>query len=113
MSADSAIPASDPLAAAFAAALGQTDLSGTEAHYLSQMREDYVPRELPDVAASDLAANLADFWRFAETRKGPGPAMRIVPAMGDPETSRLDIVQTDSPFLVDSVMAEINAAGIE
>jgi glutamate dehydrogenase len=113
MSADSAVPAEEPLAAAFAKALGENALGAPETHYLSQMREDFAPEELPGLAPADLAADFADFWRFSEKRKGPGPAMRIVPAAGDPETSRLDIVQTDSPFLVDSVIAQINAAGIQ
>jgi glutamate dehydrogenase len=112
MSADSAIPAIDALAPAFAKALKTADLSEPEARFLAQMREDYLPEELPGVGPADLAANFADFWRWAATRKGAEPAIRIVPALGPMAASRLDILQTDSPFLVDSTMAEINAAAI-
>jgi glutamate dehydrogenase len=124
MSADSAIPtlaqpsADDPLAGAFAADLGRAGgaaaLSDVEAAYLAQMRDDYVPEELPDLALADLAANFGDFWRFAARRADPGPAMQIVAAAGETGqgVDRLDIVQDDSPFLVDSVMAEIADAGV-
>jgi glutamate dehydrogenase len=129
MSADSAIPtlvaapADDPLAEGFAVAIGHADgadgLSATEAAFLAQMREDYIPEELPGLTRADVAANFADFWRFASRRAEPGPAMRIVAAQGatgegaaGEALSRLDIVQDDSPFLVDSVMAEIADAGV-
>ncbi|MDR3510780.1 MAG: NAD-glutamate dehydrogenase [Caulobacteraceae bacterium] len=119
MRADTAIlvPAGDALAEAFAGSLGHAggaaDLTEAEAVFLAQMREDYVPEELPGTTLADLAANLADFWRFAGRRAQPGPAMQIVEAIGgDGRIDRLDIVQDDSPFLVDSVMAEIADAGV-
>ncbi len=120
MSADSANPtlAEDPLAEAFARDLGRADggagLSASEAAFLAQVREDYVPEELPGLTLAELAANLVDFWRFAGRRAGPGPAMRIVAALGaaGQGIDRLDIVQNDSPFLVDSVMGEIADAGV-
>jgi glutamate dehydrogenase len=123
MNADSATvipmdaPDGDALAEAFAKALNRPEaaaLDAAEAAFLAQMREDYAPEELPGLATADLAANLADFWRFAARRAEPGPAMRIVDATGDAGLAidRLDIVQDDSPFLVDSVMAEIAEAGV-
>jgi glutamate dehydrogenase len=124
MSADSAVPTlvenpdDDPLAEAFARQLDCADrgagLSPTEAAFLAQMREDYVPEELPGLSLAELAANFADAWRFAGRRTEPGPAMQITQAIGEAGQGidRLDIVQDDSPFLVDSVMAEICDAGL-
>ena len=77
---------------------GAADLTAAEAVFLAQMREDYVPEELAGTTLADLAANLADFWRFAGRRTQPGPAMQIVEAIGgDGRVDRLDIVQDDSP----------------
>ena len=119
MSADSAIPApvaEDVITDAFAKAIGRDDgaLAPTETAFLAQMREDYVPGELPGLSLDDLAANLADFWRFAGSRSEAGPAIRITAALGETagDIDRLDILQDDSPFLVDSVMAEIAEAGV-
>ena len=124
MSADSAVPtlaetpADDRLAEAFARQLdcadGGAGLSPAEAAFLAQMREDYVPEELPGLNLAELAANFADAWRFASRRTEPGPAMQITQAIGEAGQGidRLDIVQDDSPFLVDSVMAEISDAGL-
>ena len=124
MSADSGAPAlaetpaEDPLAEALAKALGRADgaagLAPSEAVFLAQMREDYVPEELPGLTLAELAANFADFWTFAARRAEPGPAMQIVAAIGEAGAGidRLDIVQDDSPFLVDSLMAEIADAGV-
>ena len=122
MSADSAIPASvaeDVIGEAFAKGIGRDDgaaaLTPTETAFVSQMREDYVPGDLPGLSLTDLAVNLSDFWRFAERRSQPGPAIQITEAIGDAagDIDRLDIVQDDSPFLVDSVMAEIAEAGVQ
>ncbi len=88
---------------AFAEALVASGLDPAQTALLAQMAEDYVADELPELDAAALGASLADLWRFAAQR-APSPAMRIVrTAAGD----RLDIVQVDSPFLVDSVMGEI------
>ncbi len=119
MSADSAeAPVEDSLAAAFARALGHgkasEGLTATEAAFLRQMREDYVADELPGLTEADLAANLAELWRFAARRENSDPAMRILPALGEAagDVARLDIVQDDTLFLVDSVMAQIAEADL-
>ena len=78
--------------------------------FVRQVVEDAQPDELPELDAADLAKNLADFWRYAETRRGRGPQMRITPGVGA-ALDRLEIVQDDAPFLVDSVMGEIADQG--
>jgi glutamate dehydrogenase len=66
------------------------------------------------MSAEDLAAALADFWRFSQT-EGEPPLIRLVRTLGadgrDLRRDRLEIVQPDAPFLVDSVMGELAAAG--
>ncbi|HMP63117.1 MAG TPA: hypothetical protein PKA17_08565, partial [Phenylobacterium sp.] len=36
------------------------------AAFAAQAAEDVAPAELPDFSLDDLAANLADFWRFGD-----------------------------------------------
>ncbi|HEX7885933.1 MAG TPA: hypothetical protein VF474_08145 [Phenylobacterium sp.] len=74
--------------------------------FARQAAEDAQPDELPELSPADLARNLADFWGFAARRRGRAAQIRIAPALGA-ELDRLEIVQDDAPFLVDSVMGEI------
>ncbi|MBV9509642.1 MAG: NAD-glutamate dehydrogenase [Caulobacteraceae bacterium] len=110
----------DALAEAFAAALkrpgGRVQLSQSEAAFVSQMFADYLPGELAGVSVADVAANLANFWAWAAKRPDPSPQIRRARALaasrGTLAFDRLEILQADSPFLVDSVMAEIAEAGL-
>jgi glutamate dehydrogenase len=79
--------------------------------FADQAAGDVQPDELPELTTADLAANLADFWRFADRRRGRGPQIRLAPSLGG-ELDRLEIVQDDAPFLVDSVMGEIAEQGL-
>ncbi|MBA4794101.1 MAG: NAD-glutamate dehydrogenase [Phenylobacterium sp.] len=96
-------------------ALGAGPASSALADFAAQVGEDVAADELPDLSPADLAANLADFWRFAEKRRGLSPAIRVVRAVtaggGDADYDRLEVVQPDAPFLVDSVMGEIADLG--
>ena len=85
-------------------------IAGVKA-FAKQAAEDAQPDELPELSGADLARNLAEFWRFAERRRGRGPQIRIAPTAGA-ELDRLEIVQDDAPFLVDSVMGEIADQGL-
>jgi glutamate dehydrogenase len=82
--------------------------------FAEQAAADAIADELPELTVAGLAANLADFWRFGERRRGRKPAIRIVPALdaAEPGLDRLEIVQDDCPFLVDSIMAEVAAQGL-
>ena len=79
--------------------------------FLDQAIRDLGPDDLPDYSAQDLADLLADFWAFGAVRKGKTPSLRLVsdPASG---LDRLEIIQPDAPFLVDSVMGEIAEQGL-
>jgi len=79
--------------------------------FAKQAAADAQPEEVAELGAAGLARNLADFWRFAERRRGRSPQMRIVKAL-DADLDRLEIVQDDAPFLVDSVMGEIADQGL-
>jgi glutamate dehydrogenase len=99
---------------AIAAALkGDAALADAKA-FAAQAAADAAPDELPELSPADLAANLADFWKFGERRRGRGPTLRIVPALGSQAggLDRLEIVQDDAPFLVDSIMGEIAEQGL-
>ncbi|MBW3558849.1 MAG: NAD-glutamate dehydrogenase [Proteobacteria bacterium] len=106
------------LAAAFTALTG-TGLGADQAAFLDQVHEDCGPGEFPDMNAQDLAAALLDFWRFAQdasTSGGFDPRVRLAPTFGadgrDLKRDRLEVVQPDAPFLVDSVMGELGAQGM-
>ena len=61
-------PSSSDLAEdAFAKALKRKSLSPVQQSFLDQVAADWRAEELPGVAFEELSANLADFWRFAET----------------------------------------------
>ncbi|CAN7158045.1 NAD-glutamate dehydrogenase [Phenylobacterium sp. LjRoot219] len=81
--------------------------------FAEQAADDVIPAETPELSAAALAANLSDFWRFGERRRGRGPLVRIAPVLGaEAELDRLEVVQDDCPFLVDSVMGEIADQGL-
>ena len=95
-----------PLVKATLAALADDPAKAAAKAFASQAAADAVPDELPELTTAELAANLADFWRFGERRRGRGPIIRTAPVIGDNcvGLDRLEIVQDDAPFLVDSIM---------
>ena len=96
-----------PLIKAFLALVPESEAGRA---FIEQAAADAAPDELPELPAADLAAALADFWAFAETRRGKAPAIRLV--HGQAGLDRLEIVQDDAPFLVDSVMGELGEQGL-
>ncbi len=107
----------DPLLAAFLAALPGKPAkppAGAEA-FLQASAADYRPDELPGVSIADLAARAASFWAFVQASTGETPDIRIGAALGadgrELGADLIEIVQPDAPFLVDSVMGEVVAAG--
>ncbi|MDR3507169.1 MAG: NAD-glutamate dehydrogenase [Caulobacteraceae bacterium] len=104
------------LGAALARALDLSTLTASQQSFVDQVAEDLDPGELPGVDVADLAANFADLWTYADRRDLDGPAIRIVPALSaddrPPRYARLEIVQDDRPFLVDSIMGEVGESGL-
>ena len=109
----------ETLVKAFAAVLGKTGdaLLSFEKTYLTQILEDLDPEELPDLSLADLNRVIADFWVYGEKREnGTETRRRIRPLT----TSRgeqtnydvVEIVQSDSPFIVETVMGELIDQGL-
>ncbi|MBA4013015.1 MAG: NAD-glutamate dehydrogenase [Phenylobacterium sp.] len=97
------------LVTAFTALAGDEPAAGA---FIAQAAEDAAPDELPELPGKALAAQLADFWAFAASRKGSAPIIRLAAVEGAPALERLEIIQDDAPFLVDSVMGEIADQGL-
>ena len=109
-----ASPRAAGIVRAVMAELGKDAAKAAARSFAEQAASDAAPDELPELSNPELAANLADFWRFGERRRGRAPAIRIVRALGRKASGldRLEIVQNDAPFLVDSVMGEIADQGL-
>src|SRR4051812_22680336 len=116
----SAIPVAFPfttLSEAFAAALGVKALSTQAADFVLQAIGHVESGDLPGLTVDDLAGSLAAFWTGAEARKGSKPSVKLhraAHADGRPAPlDLLEVAQDDSPFLVDSIMGELTAHGLE
>ncbi len=79
--------------------------------FITQAAQDAAPDELPELTPEALAGLMAEFWTHAAERKGKGPVIRRVTVEGC-DLDRLEILQDDAPFLVDSVMGEIAEHGL-
>src|ERR1700761_9588615 len=70
------------------------------------------PEDLARYRPEQLAAMAAQAWAFFAER-APGVAkLRLAPAAAMPGVAALDIVNDDMPFLVDSVIGELNERGL-
>jgi glutamate dehydrogenase len=103
----------DQIRRAFVAGCGAPSVEGLasfEKAYLAHILEDYDLDELPDIGAAELNAVIAEFWALGETRALPKTIRNIVPL-----SARYDLVQliqTDSPFIVETVMGELIDQGV-
>ncbi|MFI4964755.1 MAG: NAD-glutamate dehydrogenase [Caulobacterales bacterium] len=107
-------PAPQSLAKAVLTALKGDPAIACAKGFAAQACADAAPDELPELTGAEIAENLADFWRFGERRRGRAPTIRIAPVIGGKAAGldRLEIVQDDAPFLVDSIMGEIAEQGL-
>jgi len=107
-------PANRKLPQALLGALKGDPAIGCAKAFAAEVAADAAPDELPELTTAELAENLADFWRFGERRRGRAPTIRIAPVIGGKAggLDRLEIVQDDAPFLVDSIMGEIAEQGL-
>jgi glutamate dehydrogenase len=85
--------------------------------FLEQLHEDAVAEDLEELVVDDMVFLAADFWTWAQQRPASGAMIRCHPGVhADGRPMRrdiLEIVTGDKPFLVDSVMAEINGQGAD
>ena len=85
--------------------------------FLRQAFEDYEADETPEVGPDDLACVLAAFWLLGDKRKtGDAPLIDIAPMLDCKGEAlgydAIQVIQDDAPFLVDSVMGDLAAAGV-
>ena len=94
---------------AFAATLSKSPdaLTGFETTFLSQIVEDYDIDELPDVPLAQLHTIIADFWAYGAARPHGTGTVRRIRSLEGGNYDLVEIVQTDSPFIVETVMGEL------
>jgi glutamate dehydrogenase len=71
------------------------------------------PEDLARYRAEELAAIAEQSWSLLATRKSGTPNIRFEPAALTPRVAVLEIVNDDMPFLVDSVLGELNERGLD
>ncbi|EGF92001.1 bacterial NAD-glutamate dehydrogenase family protein [Asticcacaulis biprosthecium C19] len=110
----------DALTRGFVSATGHRDflrLPDAEKVFLAQILEDFDPEELPGLDTASLNAIIAGFWSFGDSRAhGTETLRRIRPvttSAGEGTAYDLiEIVQSDSPFIVETVMGELIDQGV-
>ena len=100
-----------PLIDAAAAALALR-YPGDRPEFLSELFGRAAPEDLERYSAEELAAIAADSWALLAQRT-PGSAKVRLAGAARRGVCVLDIVNDDMPFLVDSVVAELNERGLE
>ncbi len=112
--AQAASPLHDALTRAFVKsqkAASREALDAPEQVYLGQILDDFDADELTGLDVADINAAIAGFWAYADQRPAAKTLRRIEPlltAAGQPTGyDVVEIVQTDSPFIVETVMGEL------
>src|ERR1700683_3753496 len=79
--------------------------------------KEFFGRALPDdlerCGPQELAVIAGDAWAFFAQRIPGAPKLRLVAADMAPGISVLDVVNDDMPFLVDSVVGELNERALD
>jgi glutamate dehydrogenase len=105
--------------ALIAAAILIDEARGVPPHFVMGLFAHAVPDDLMRYGARELAELAADAWALLAVRKPGTPNISFAsPGTGAGHTrakaiSVLDVVNDDMPFLVDSVMAELNELDVE
>ncbi len=95
--------------AAFTEATG--DEGAAAKAFIAQAAEDAAPDELPEIPPRRWPS----CWRTSgpsRPAQGLRPVIRLGPVEDAPALERLEILQDDAPFLVDSIMGEIADQGL-
>jgi glutamate dehydrogenase len=72
-----------------------------------------VPEDLERYTADELAALAEQSWIFIAERTAGMPKLRFEPTAARPGVSVLEILNDDMPFLVDSIIAELNRRNLD
>ena len=112
-------PSKDALTKAFITSKGAKDflrLDECEKNFLTQILEDFDADELADLTAGDLNRVIAGFWQYGHQRNGAQTLRRITPVLDSKGRSTaydaVEIIQSDSPFIVETVMGELIDQGV-
>ena len=94
---------------------GQFDQAANS--FLTQIANDATQDDVGDLSAKDIAFLAQSFWQWSATKRPSSKEIRLFEGKGfdgrNLERDILQIVGPDSAFLVDSVMGEIGAQGVE
>ncbi|HTN40731.1 MAG TPA: NAD-glutamate dehydrogenase, partial [Asticcacaulis sp.] len=116
---ESQFPSKDALTRAFIASQGVKDflrLDECQKTFLTQILEDFDADEHVDLSADDFNRVIAGFWQYGARREGAQALRRVTPVLdgkGQPTAyDAVEIVQSDSPFIVETVMGELIDQGV-
>jgi glutamate dehydrogenase len=91
-------------------------VSGSARSFLTQVCADAEPDDLRAISVADLATIAHDFWAFGDQREAGVQTVRVRALTGEGgralERMALEIIGPDMQFLVDSVMGEVSAQGL-
>src|ERR1700719_2947636 len=104
--------AGQALIAAASAALAKR-WSDIPATFLAELLGSAVPDDLQRYEPDELAAIAERSWSLFAARKAGAPKISFEPAPVTRTVSVLDIVNHDMPFLLDSVVGELNQRGLD
>jgi glutamate dehydrogenase len=104
-------------ATAFPAFMSGPRLEANAESFLTQIAADATEDDVADLSADELARLADGFWRWTQQKRADSQDIRLIEAKGADGRSLgrdiLEICGPDMPFLVDSVMGEIGAQGLE
>ena len=96
-----------------AAALLAKRMPKIPADFVAKLFGLAVPDDLDRYSAEALAGIAEQSWAFLAERTAGVPKIRFEPAVSPPSIAVLEIINDDMPFLVDSVVGELNQRGID
>jgi glutamate dehydrogenase len=104
--------AGEALIAAAGAVLAKRRSDIPEA-FLAELLGAAVPDDLQRCRPDELAAIAERSWSLLLERKAGAPKIGFAPALATPNVAVLDIINDDMPFLLDSVLVELNQRGLD
>ncbi|MGH7248643.1 MAG: NAD-glutamate dehydrogenase, partial [Pseudomonadota bacterium] len=100
------------LIGAAAAVLGLRE-PGIPENFLARLFGLALPKDLTRFGPEELATIAAQSWAVFAQRSPGALQLRLAPAASPRGVSVLDIVNDDMPFLLDSVLGELNERGLK